>query len=53
MICQEPRILRSGRYGCSAECCCGWRSPGRWRTAWGASLDWARHIAEEVRRGRA
>jgi hypothetical protein len=38
-----PRIMRTGRYGCWAECRCGFVSPDMTTTI-GASVAWAEHV---------
>lgn len=38
-------LYATSRYGCWAHCSCGWRS-GLWVTAFGAHLEFGRHLLE-------
>lgn len=45
----EPLILWTGRHGSWAECDCGWLSR-HYTTASGASVAWAHHLLDRIRR---
>ena len=38
-------MIAAGRHGCWWHCTCGDGGDTIWRTALGASLSWARHVA--------
>lgn len=42
-----PLVLRSGRYGSTIACRCGWAS-SHYATGLGASYAWAEHVREAL-----
>lgn len=45
----HPTLYRTGRHGCWASCCCGWKSR-TWTGVVGAHLDFGRHLIESEAR---